>query len=540
MLTIPFVIYLLVPSSLIIMGVGLYTYFKTKNNESLIFLFLTVAQSLFSIGNFFLWNNCGVSNEAVIFWDRLLYIPGILMPPLIYHFALEFCGKNSRTDKISLGLSYLIAMGLVLISQKDYFVNGVFDYQWGCHTIAQQGHHIFAIFVFYYVAKSIVYLYNYWRNEPKDSPKKGQSYFIFLAFLCYSFLALVIIVAYKIPIYPFFYLSLPLFALLMTYAIVEKNVFVSILAIDVLMVAILILVATFLIFPQATLIESDVVTRIFFFLMILAASILLIKKNHEEIGRKEEVERVSRLKSEFISISSHQLRTPLGAIRGYSSMMLEGDYGKINKKMEDPMNYIHDASIRMIKLVNSLLDVSRLERGKLAFVITPDVSIDGIVRECVKDVSLTAKAKGIYVRFKKEGKIPLITADEEKLKQAIHNIINNAVLYTEDGGVTVTTKKKNSSMVLVQVVDTGMGITKEDFEKIFKSFSRGTGASQIYTQGTGLGLFVAKNFIEMHNGKLQVTSGGAGKGSTFCISLPIKSVIEEKQDFHLNSGEQKI
>ncbi len=530
---IPFVIYLLVPSSLMIMGVGVYTHIKAKSNESLIFLFLTVAQSLFSVGNFLLWSNCG-NDAQVMFWDRILYIPGIMMPPLIYHFALEFCNKNTKQDMVSLGLAYLIAIGFILISQKDYLVNGVFNYEWGCHTIAQTGHHFFAVYVFYYVIKSIIYLYLFWRKEPKESPRKSQAFFVFLAFLAYSFLAMVIIVAYRIPIYPFFYLSLPLFALLMTYATIEKSVFVSTFAIDVLMVAILIMVSTFLIFPEDTLINSDFLGRTFFFLLILTASFFLIKKNHEEVSRKEEIERVSRLKSEFISISSHQLRTPLGAIRGYSSMMLEGDYGKINEKMKEPIVYIHDASIRMIKLVNSLLDVSRLERGKMEFKVSPKVSINKIIEECVEDIALTAKEKGIYVKYKKGKNIPLITADENKIKQAIHNLINNAVLYTEKGGITITVKRKNPNAILIQVKDTGIGIGRDDLAKIFRSFSRGTEATQIYTQGTGLGLFVAKNFIEMHNGKLKVSSEGVGKGSLFCVELPIKSYIEEKQDFNLS------
>jgi signal transduction histidine kinase len=521
------------------MGVGIYTFWRARNNESLIFLFLTVAQSLFSIGNYFLWSNCG-NDGAVMFWDRILYVPGIMMPPLIYHFATEFCGRNGVQDKVSLGLAYLLAMGVILMSQQDYFVNGVFNYEWGCHTIAQTGHHFFAIYVFYYVSKSIVYLYLFWRNQEKGSPKKGQSFFIFLAFLAYSFLALVILVAYKISIYPFFYMSLPIFALFMTYAIIEKNVFVSVFAIDVLMVAILIMVSTFLMFPEATLINPDISGRLVFFALILLASFFLIKKNHEEVSKNEEIERVSKLKSEFISISSHQLRTPLGAIRGYSSMMLEGDYGKVGEKMREPLNYIHDASVRMIKLVNSLLDVSRLERGKLEFKISPNISISKILKECVEDIRLTAKEKGIYLKLEKSEKLPMIRGDEDKIKQSLHNIINNAVLYTQEGGITISTRKKAGGKILVQIKDTGIGISKDDLSKIFKSFSRGTGASQIYTQGTGLGLFVAKNFIEMHNGRLFVSSEGVGKGSQFCIELPIRSNIEEKQDFSLKHEKENL
>jgi len=510
------------------MTIGIYTYFKVRNRQSLIFLFLTICQSFFSIGSFFLWNSCD-NGQAILFWDRLLYIPGIIMPALIYHFSIEFCSLNKKYHKTGLYLSYIAAAVFVAISQSDYFVSGHFTYEWGCHTKAQIGHHFFFVYALIFVVWGIFNLFNDLIKEKRGTTRHGQIFTVFLAFFCFSFLTISILSAYEITAYPIFYLALPAFALFMTYAITEKNIFVSIVATDALTMAIVILASTFVIFPQDTLINMSVVGKTTMLLLFISACILLTKKNHEEIQRKEEAERVSKMKSEFISISSHQLRTPLGAIRGYSSMILEGDYGKINSKMKEPLIYINDASIRMIKLVNSLLDVSRLERGKLELKISQGVSVNKIVKECIEDIELLAKEKGIYIKYKAEKKLPLISGDEEKLKEAIHNIINNAILYTQEGGVTVTVENKKTG-IIIQIKDTGIGMDKDDIEKIFKSFSRGAGA-QVYTQGTGLGLFVAKNFIEMHNGKLKATSEGIGKGSLFCIRLPVKGSIALKHDY---------
>lgn len=532
-MTIPFVIYLLVPSSFLIMTVGIYTYFKVKNRQSLIFLFLTICQSLFSVGSFFLWSSCN-DGSSIMFWDRLLYIPGIIMPALIYHFSLEFCGLNEQKHKISLAIAYIVALILVSISQTDFFVSGYFIYKWGCHTIAQPGHHFFFAYAIIFVLWGIANLFNALMKEKKGTQRRSQIFFVFLSFFFFSFLTLSILTAYQLTTYPVAYLGLPAFALLMTYAITEKNIFVSVVATDALTVAILMLVSTFIIFPQDTLINMNLVAKTVIFLLVLSACALLVKKNHEEIERKEEAERVSKMKSEFISISSHQLRTPLGAIRGYSDMMLSGDYGRINKKMKDPLIYINDASIRMIKLINSLLDISRLEKGKLELKICKGLSVNKIVEECIEDVKLLAKEKGIYIKYKSDKNLPLISGDEEKLKEAIHNIINNAILYTEKGGIAINTERRKNGVV-IQIKDTGIGMSKEDIDKIFKSFSRGLGASQLYTQGTGLGLFVAKNFIEMHNGKLKAISEGEGKGSLFCIRLPIKSNILKKHDYSLSS-----
>ncbi|MFA5013175.1 MAG: HAMP domain-containing sensor histidine kinase [Candidatus Paceibacterota bacterium] len=251
------------------------------------------------------------------------------------------------------------------------------------------------------------------------------------------------------------------------------------------------------------------------------------------MARKEEAERISQSKTEFISIASHQLRTPLAAIRGYASMLKDGDYGDFPDKAEVAVDYIYEASVRMIKLVNSLLSISRLEKGQIELKIQ-DVSIDDVLAECIKDIELVAEDKGLYLKYKKtKEKLPLIKGDPEKLKQSFSNIINNAVLYTPKGGVNIEAKKENENMISVKIKDTGIGMDKEDFNKLFKSFSRGKGSAELYTQGTGLGLFVAKNFVEMHGGDLMAESAGKNKGSTFTINLPIKTDLQNKQDFAL-------
>jgi signal transduction histidine kinase len=162
-----------------------------------------------------------------------------------------------------------------------------------------------------------------------------------------------------------------------------------------------------------------------------------------------------------------------------------------------------------------------------------------MVEQSIKDVELTAKDKGIYLKYiKPKRKIPIMMGDPEKIKHSFMNILNNAVLYTPKGGVTVKLNKKDDK-ILIEIKDTGVGIDKDDQEKIFLSFSRGKDGAALYTQGTGLGLYVAKSFVEMHNGRLWCESDGKGKGSTFFIELPIISKIISKQDFNLPSSKNK-
>ncbi len=239
-------------------------------------------------------------------------------------------------------------------------------------------------------------------------------------------------------------------------------------------------------------------------------------------GKNEELKKILDARSEFLSIASHQLRTPLAAIRGYASMLKSGDYGVISNEATQSIEYIYDSSVRMIDLVNNLLNVNRLEKGKIKLDIR-EISLNKIIEECIKDIEYTAKNKNIEIKYLNK-ELPLIEGDYEKIKNSIGNIINNAVLYTVKGNVEISTNIA-SDLINVRVKDTGIGIEKEDLDKMFKSFSRGSG-SKLYTQGTGLGLYVAKSFIEMHNGNINVESKGKNQGSIFTIELPIKSNIE--------------
>lgn len=297
-----------------------------------------------------------------------------------------------------------------------------------------------------------------------------------------------------------------------------------------MLVGIMGIVITILFFLMPT-VSLKLLTGVILLLFVVFGYYLIIAI-HQEVAQKEEIERISKLKSEFISIASHQLRTPLAAIRGYTSMLKDGDFGKIPTEASQAVSYIHESSVGMIKLVNSLLSVSRLEKGQVE--LKPEaVSVEKLVEESIRDVELLAKEKKIYLKYKKpKTPLPIISADPEKLKQAISNIINNACLYTLKGGITVNLTVKNNK-IIIQVKDTGVGIEKDDFSKIFKSFSRGKGSAELYTQGTGLGLYVAKSFVEMHNGKLSVESEGKNKGSTFTFELPIQGVIKSQHDFKL-------
>jgi len=237
----------------------------------------------------------------------------------------------------------------------------------------------------------------------------------------------------------------------------------------------------------------------------------------------EELKKLDKAKSEFVSIASHQLRTPLTAVKGYISMILEGTYGKMPEKVKKPLENIYLYNERLIKLVNDLLNISRIEAGRMEMKLKRS-SIEEIISSVVEELKNEAKNKGIYLKWEKAKKpLPKILIDKDKIRQVIMNIIDNAIRYTEKGGVTINLKSQISSQsIRIIVKDTGMGLTKYELSKMFESFSRGTAGTRLYTEGVGLGLYVAKKFVWMHDGEIRAESKGKGKGSTFYIELPIK------------------
>ena len=256
------------------------------------------------------------------------------------------------------------------------------------------------------------------------------------------------------------------------------------------------------------------------FLLFCIFGYLLIRGVFREIRRREELERISRAKTEFISITSHQLRTPLTVIKGYLSMILEGVYGEVSEKVKKVLENIYLANERLIKLVNSFLNVSKIELGKLELELER-TDIAEVIESVLKEMEVGAREKNLYLRFEKPKEVPKILVDKEKIREIILNLVDNAIKYTQRGGIEIKLQIIDSRLQIV-VSDTGEGLTKEEKEKLFESFSRGSAGQKYWVEGAGIGLYVAKRIVELHQGKIWVESEGKGKGSTFYVELPIK------------------
>lgn len=229
---------------------------------------------------------------------------------------------------------------------------------------------------------------------------------------------------------------------------------------------------------------------------------------------------LDKAKSEFISLASHQLRTPLTAIKGYLSMVLEGMWGKLNEEQEAKLKRVFISTERLISLVEDLLTVSRIESGRLEFSLQK-TSLEPIIENLVQDFEHTIKTEGLYLTYQKPDKpLPMINADQLKIRQVFQNLIDNAIHYTKKGGITITAKKADQK-IIVSIQDTGIGISAKEYPLLFKKFSRGGNAIKTFTEGTGLGLYLCAKIVEGHKGRVWAESAGEGKGSTFFVELPV-------------------
>lgn len=234
----------------------------------------------------------------------------------------------------------------------------------------------------------------------------------------------------------------------------------------------------------------------------------------------EKLKELDETKDEFISLASHQLRTPLTSVKGYLSMLLEGDAGKVTKQQEQFINQAFMSSQRMVYLISDLLNVSRLKTGK--FVIEKkQVFLPDTVESEISQLKEMAAAKSLNLVFKKPKDFPVIMLDETKIRQVIVNFIDNAIYYTPNGGTITVALEKTGSSISFKVVDSGIGVPKDEQHKLFVKFYRAPNAKKARPDGTGLGLFMAKKVIVAQGGAL-LFSSIEGKGSTFGFTFSLK------------------
>lgn len=268
---------------------------------------------------------------------------------------------------------------------------------------------------------------------------------------------------------------------------------------------------------------------------VVLFSNFLIQAVHREITQRKRTEeltnklkrankrltKLDKQKTEYLSIASHQFRSPLTAIQGYASLILDGSYGDIPQKLKEPYERIYQSSKNLSYIVEDFLNVSRIEQGRMKYE-KQKTDLKDVVTDIVEEMRPAIGKKNLDVSLDYDGRKRFwVNVDRGKIRQVFVNLIDNAVKYTPEGGsITVSiTKDAEAGTVTVAVSDSGVGIDADSLPDLFKRFSRAKKAHEVDKSGAGLGLYVGKKIVDAHGGKIRAESDGEGQGSTFYVTL---------------------
>lgn len=513
-------------------SLGFLVFFKNRKDPiNLRFSLMSWAIALWSFF-YWLWLSSDTYSNALL-WIRILSIGSTLIPILYLHWVFVFLKK--KVGKI-ITFGYILTGVFLLFSFSSLFLKNIepklyFPF-WPNPGYLYTIYLIFSYFLF--ISYGFYLLYK--TLKVSSDEQKNQIRYI-IAGIIFGFIggATNFFLWYDIPVIPFGNPLVALYPILVTYAIFKHHLMnIKVIATEFLTFITWTFVGVRLLIsetPQEIIINSSLLVFLIISGALLIRSVLYEVRTREEMEKlagdleiaNERLKELDKMKSEFVSIASHQLRTPITAVKGYSSMLLEGSYGQIPEKAKGALEKIFESSNRLVHMITDFLTLSRIERGKMEY---------NFQKTDLKEIVISVMDEFRAANAKDKKKLDLslkidekedynLFIDAEKIRQVIYNIIENAMKYTHQGFVKVSLdKNKDKSKIIVKTKDSGIGLSKESLEKIFQKFSQANSNHTGVIIGVGLGLYVAREIMKVHHGDIRAESKGEGLGSTFYIQLP--------------------
>lgn len=523
-------------------GLGFAIFIRNPSSSThKLFFALSFLIDIYIIINYLSLHPPSQTPESQLFWIRMVMVITSLIAPTTLLLVHTFPG-----ERITLKLRYIIAICfLTVVSTSLSATSLIFkslEYI-GKSPIPIPGPAIpifFLDFVGLFLVSFGVLIFRY-RHQRQASEEKKRYLSLLLgvviSFSFTSFFTVILVVIFKISNFVLFGPMSPVILMaFIAYAMVRHGLFdIKVIAVEIFTILIAVVLFSKILLAES-LQKSSV--DIFVFLVVIIFSILLIRSVYKEIEQRERMQKLAfdlevankqlkkldAAKSEFISIASHQLRTPLTVIKGYISLALEGTLGPITTQTKESLGKAAFSTEQLVKLINELLDLSRIESGKITYVFAINDLIK-IMDDVMGELTPQANAKHLTLKKEAERDIPQFIFDRDKIREIVINLLHNAIKYTAKGQIVIRVEiitKSPRNMVRLSVKDSGMGIAKKDLQKVFTKFGRTEDARLVDPSGMGLGLFFVKKVAEDHGGTAWVESLGLGKGSTFIVEIPFK------------------
>lgn len=515
---------------------GVAVFLKNKNSwTSRLFLILSLLIDVYIVVNYLSLHPPQPTPASQLFWIRVVMFVCSFIGPTTFLLAHTFPRENFRLKK-----KYLIPLLILMVASAAAsllpLVFTSIDYSTG-EPLPKPGPGMpifFSDFVGLFLFSFILLIYKYKKSSGKE--KIQNFYFILGVIATFSFMALstvVFVVILKTSATVFLGpLSSVMLMLFIAYAIFKYGLFnIKLIATETL-VAILTII---LILEGATSGSlASFLFKFFFAILVGILGIFLVKSVRKEIKQKEELaalatsleqanirlQELDKQKTEFISIASHQLRTPLSVFKGYIELIKDGGYGRVDKRVVEILNKMDTNNEHLIKLIDEFLDIARIEQGRTKYEIAPR-DICAIVDGAVAELAAMAKQSKLLLKWTCPKEEKIVSCDAEKIRHVVFNFIDNAIKYSVKGVIKITAEEEAEG-VAVRVKDSGLGFNKIDEANLFQKFYRGENVKGANVNGTGLGLYVCRKFIEAHGGKVWAHSDGLGEGSEFGFFIPRK------------------